>query len=231
MPSKKHHFFQGIKSGGPIAIGYMPIAIAFGALALKSNMTVSETVAMSVFVFAGASQFMAASMLLTGAGAAQIILATFFVNLRHLIMSMAVSDKLKGASKLQKTGLAFGITDETFALITLQGGIEENPISPVYTAGVMIEAYLSWVTGTTIGALGAQVIPPSVSSGMTVGLYALFIGLLVPHMRKSIKISIIAIASMLLNSLFNSVLDPGWAIVLATVLAAILGVFILKKPS
>lgn len=231
MPEKQHPLIQGIKAGGPVAIGYIPIAIAFGALALKANMSVGEAIAMSFIVFAGASQFMAASMLLAGAGAAQIILATFFVNMRHLIMSMAVNERLKGVPKLQKAGLAFGVTDESFALITLQGSQQDEPLSAAYAAGLMGVAYLSWAAGTAIGALGAQAIPATVSTGMTVGLYAMFIGLLVPHMRKSMRISLIAIASMLLNSALNSFMEPGWAIVSATVLAALLGVFILKEPS
>lgn len=231
MHTKPDHLFQGIKAGSPVAIGYVPIAIAFGALALKANLTVGEAIAMSVFVFAGASQFMAASMVLSGAGAAQIVLATLFVNMRHLIMSMAVSEKLKGVPKTQKAGLAFGITDETFALITLFDESEGDTLNPAYTAGLMGVAYLSWVCGTAIGALSAQAIPPAVSAGMTVGLYAMFIGLLVPHMRKSVQISIIAIASMLLNSALNTFMEPGWAIVLATILAALLGAFILKEPA
>ncbi len=231
MPGKQNQLIQGIKAGGPVAIGYVPIAIAFGALALKADLTVGEAIAMSVFVFAGASQFMAASMILSDAGAAQIVLATLFVNMRHLIMSMAVSDKLKGVPKPQKAGLAFGITDETFALITLFDESEGETLHPVYTAGLMGVAYLSWVSGTLIGALGAQAIPPAVSAGMTVGLYAMFIGLLVPHMRKSIQISIIAIAAMLLNSALSSFMESGWAIVLATILAALLGAFILKEPA
>lgn len=231
MSTKQNNFIQGVKAGGPIAIGYIPIAIAFGALALKAEMAVGEAIAMSVFVFAGASQFMAASMLLTGVGATQIVLATFFINMRHLIMSMAVNNQLKGVPVIQKAGLAFGITDETFALITLQGEGENETKSPAHTAGLMGVAYLSWVTGTTIGAFSAQAIPPSVSAGMTVGLYAMFIGLLVPHMRKSAQISIIAIASMLLNLFLVRVMEPGWAIVLATILAALIGAFILKEPS
>lgn len=231
MKNQASQLIHGIRAGAPIAIGYVPIAIAFGALALKADLTIGEAIAMSVFVFAGASQFMAASMILSGAGAAQIVFATLFVNMRHLIMSMAVSEKIKGIPKPQKAGLAFGITDETFALITLFDESEGESLHPTYTAGLMGVAYLSWVSGTAIGALGAQAIPPSVSAGMTVGLYAMFIGLLVPHMRKSIQISLIAIASMLLNTALNTFMEPGWAIVLATILAALWGAFILREEA
>ena len=228
-PIKLTQFISGIKTGSPIAIGYIPIAIAFGALAVKAQMTVEEAVMMSVFVFAGASQFMAASMILAGVGPAQIIATTFFVNLRHLIMSMSVNEEFKDFSKPWRIGLSFGITDETFALLTLQSqGDKQAASTPIFSAGLMGIAYLGWVSGTALGGLGARVIPPTISAGMTVGLYAMFIGLLVPHVRQSLKIGAVALLSMFLNAVFQSFLEAGWAIVLATILGALFGSFIIK---
>jgi len=66
---------------------------------------------------------------------------------------------------------------------------------------------------------------------MTVGLYGLFIGLLVPPARKSISYAVIALVSMALNSLLGLFLDSGWAIVLATVLAAGLGIFLIREEA
>lgn len=228
MKQPTQEFLDGIKTGSPIALGYIPIAIAFGALAVKAQMTVEEAVLMSLFVFAGASQFMAASMILAGAGAAQIVATTFFVNLRHLIMSMAVNEQFKGFPKGWRIGLSFGITDETFALFTLQAGEREREITPVFSAGLIGIAYLGWAGGTALGGLGARVIPPTVSAGMTVGLYAMFIGLLIPHVRQSLKIGAVALLSMFLNAIFQTFLELGWAIVLATILGALFGSLIIK---
>ena len=220
-PTKE--LIAGIKAGSPIALGYIPIAIAFGTLAVESKMTVEEAVMMSLFVFAGASQFMAASMILVGADAAQIVATTFFVNLRHLIMSMAVNDQFKGFRKAWRIALSFGITDETFALLTLQADSELRKATPIFSAGLMGIAYLAWITGTVIGGLGARIIPPTISTGMGVGLYAMFIGLLVPHVRQSLKIGAVALVSMCLNAIFQIFFEAGWAIVLATILGALFG--------
>ena len=112
----------GIQAGLPIFLGYFPIAIAFGALAVQAQFNWMEAVLMSLIVFAGASQFVGVSMFLTGAGAAQIIAATFFLNMRHLIMSLVVNDlKIHYAGRYNGF-LSFFITDETFALLTLGGG-------------------------------------------------------------------------------------------------------------
>ena len=228
--NKNPKLIQGIQAGLPIALGYFPIAIAFGALAVQAELHWSEAVLMSVIVFAGASQFVGVSMLLAGAGAVQIITTTFFLNMRHLIMSLAVNDQMRHFQGPTKNFLSFFITDETFALLTLGEGERDGAErSPVYMAGLMITAYLGWVSGTAVGSLGAGLIPPEITTAMTVGLYGLFIGLLVPPARKSISFALIAVASMFLNWVLRIYLDPGWAIVLATVLAAGLGIAVIKE--
>lgn len=226
MTGDRQQLFQGVKRGFPVAVGYFPIAIAFGALAVEAHLTWFEAVFMSVIVFAGASQFMAAGMIIAGAGALQIITATFLVNLRHLIMSMAVNHRFQQFPWPWKTILSLGITDETFALITLQNEGESPEPTPRGTAAMMTTAYSGWVSGTLLGSLSAGFIPGEITTSMTVGLYALFIGLLVPHVRKSWKAAGVALLAMGLNTGFSLVMDSGWAIVLATVLAAGSGILI-----
>jgi 4-azaleucine resistance transporter AzlC len=221
---------QGIKSGLPIALGYFPIAIAFGALAAQAQLKWFEATLMSVIVYAGASQFVGVSMLLAGAGSIQIITTTFFLNLRHLLMSLSVNDQIRDFPQFWKNLLSFGITDETFALFTLGGNQQTNEeeISPPFLAGLMGTAYIGWVSGTAVGGLGAAFIPGEVTTAMTVGLYGLFIGLLVPPARKSLGYAWIALISMALNSALHLIINTGWAIVLSTVLAAGLGILFIK---
>ncbi len=222
----------GVQAGLPIALGYLPIAIAFGALAVQADLTWWEATLMSLFVFAGASQFVGISLLLAGAGVVQIVTTTFFLNLRHLIMSLAVNDLFRAFPQAWKNLLSFGITDETFALLTLgEESAAEERLSEAYVLGLMATAYSGWVGGTALGGLGAEFVPENITTAMTVGLYALFIGLLVPPARKSPAFAGIAITSMVLNTLFTSLLDSGWAIVLSMVLAAGLGVLWLKETT
>jgi 4-azaleucine resistance transporter AzlC len=230
MKTHREEFAQGVTRGIPIAVGYLPIAMAFGVLAREAHLSTHEAVLMSGLVFAGASQFMAASMVLAGAGGVQIILATLFVNLRHLIMSMAVHDRLCEANAGWRALVSFGITDETFALLTLANSAEQARVTPYFSSGLMGIAYLGWVLGTAVGALGARYIPPQVSTAMTMGLYAMFIGLLTPHVRQSLRIGLIAGLSMILNTALGTVWTPGWSIVWATIGGASLGVLLKEEP-
>src|SRR5699024_4834733 len=104
-----------VYAGIPVAIGYIPIAIAYGALGVASGLTWWHTVLMSFLVYAGAAQFMAVGMLAAGAGALQIVIATFVLNFRHIIMSLSLFDHLRSFALPRRVAAALGITDETFA--------------------------------------------------------------------------------------------------------------------
>jgi 4-azaleucine resistance transporter AzlC len=219
----------GIQAGLPIALGYFPIAIAFGTLADQAQLSWLEGLMMSCLVYAGASQFVGVSLLLAGTGHLQIITTTFILNLRHLIMSLAVNDQMRGFPPAWKRGLSFFITDETFALVTMGVGENSKRRTPVFMAGLMVTAYLGWVSGTLVGGLGANFIPAQVTTAMTVGLYGLFIGLLVPPVKKSRPLILIAVLSMLINWGLGQWVENGWAIVIATVLAAGVGIVLVGE--
>lgn len=87
-------------------------------------------------------------------------------------------------------------------------------------------AYGGWVLGTVFGSLGARAIPQALNASMTVGLYAMFIGLLVPHARHSRRVALIAGVSMALNTALSAVMSMGWAIVLSTILGASFGLWL-----
>ena len=87
---KNASFYAGLKLGLPIMIGYIPLGFAFGVLAVKSGISAFWATMLSIFVFAGAGQFIAASMLGAGASILSIGAANFLVNLRHVLMSAAL---------------------------------------------------------------------------------------------------------------------------------------------
>lgn len=82
---------SGAAAAWPICLGYFPIGLAFGVVAQKAGITPVEIGLMSCLVYAGSAQFIAVSMLASGAGTFAVILTTFTINLRHLLMSSALS--------------------------------------------------------------------------------------------------------------------------------------------
>lgn len=224
---KKGEFKKGLISALPIVIGYIPIAVSFGVISLQSGFDLPFTVFMSLMVYAGASQFMAINMLILHALSIEIIIATFILNFRHFIMSMSLMNRIKMYPTLNKVPLCFMITDETFAFISIKN--DDEQISYYYILGIFLAAYSSWVLGTLIGGLLAMVIPPSIGNSMSIGLYAMFIGLLVPAVKNDIKLGFTAFLSGLLCAIFSLFLNSGWAIVISTLIASFIGSLIVKE--
>ncbi|WP_027963827.1 AzlC family ABC transporter permease [Halalkalibacillus halophilus] len=229
--SRKQAIKNGAVAGFPIFLGYMPISIAYGVLAQRSGLTIFETTMMSLLVFAGAAQFMATNMIAQGAAAIQIVIATFVLNFRHFVMSMSFINRIRSFTMRWKFGLSLGLTDETFAVSSLHGEEAKKNYGRYFYLSLILVAYFSWVFGSFIGAIIGDTLPRALSESMGIALYAMFIGLLVPSVKKQWRLGLIAGSSMLLNVLLVEwvQLEQGWSIVLATVFGSLLGIPLLKE--
>ncbi|SDI25708.1 AzlC family ABC transporter permease [Alteribacillus bidgolensis] len=211
-----HSFAAGMKDGATIALGYFPAAITFGFIAQTTGLTVQETMLMSLLVFAGAAQYMALSLLAAGTGAIEIIFTTFIVNIRHFLMSASLNEKAVQDHPLKKAGYAFGLTDEVFAVASTK----EGTVHTGYVYGVFFISYASWVIHSGVGHAVGQLLPEMLQQSLTFALYALFIALLAPSLKKHRKIFFLAALAAVLNSVFALIMAEGWAIILATLIAA-----------
>ncbi|WP_010093771.1 AzlC family ABC transporter permease [Ornithinibacillus scapharcae] len=221
-------FKRGLAVGFPIMLGYIPIAITYGVLAKQSGLSLLELTFMSVFVFAGASQFMGANMIALGAGAVEIIIATFVLNFRHFVMSLSFMNRMRPVALKWKLPLSMGLTDETFAVSSLHPEEAKEEKGYLFYGALTLVAYISWVVGSFLGGVLGEVIPEALSQSMGVALYAMFIGLLVPSVKKEFRVGLIAIIAMLINVICLQFMSSGWAIVAGTVLGGFSGVFLLK---
>jgi 4-azaleucine resistance transporter AzlC len=224
---KSSKFRQGVQAGISIAIGYMPIALTFGLLAKTTGLGLFETVLMSMIVYAGASQYISLNLLALGTGIFEIVLTTFIVNIRHFLMSASLNEKAEQDKLWKKALYAFGITDETFSVVATK----EGTVTTSYIFGVNAVSYGSWVISSGIGHVVGASLPQSLQESMSVALYAMFIGLLVPALKKHRKTIWLAGLAAIFNSIFSLVLklSTGWAIVSATLLSAVIVEFFYKE--
>lgn len=212
-------FREGIRSSLPIVTGYVPIAIAYGVLGVKSGIPASVIIAMSIFIYGGASQFMAISLFAAGTAPIEMAIATGMLNIRHFVMELSFHKNLHTGLK-NKILTSLGLTDETFSFLSL----ETSP-SPEYSKGIMLASYLAWIGGTVIGALSGNFIPEVLSKGMSIGLYTLFITLLLSGLRGKLRLVFIPLAGMLVNTVVSTFLSPGMSILISITLASLLGAF------
>lgn len=151
----KNKVKEAMVTGLPIVIGYFPIAMAFGLLSKNTFISFRDTSLLSMVVYAGASQFMALDLIGAGVTWANIILATFLLNLRHMMMTASLAVEFKSIPKKFLPLVAFGITDETFSLISFNRG----KISLPFVLTINIMAYCSWLSGTMVGYLVGEILP------------------------------------------------------------------------
>lgn len=109
--------FSALALTAPVAMGYIPLGTVFGFLFVQAGGAWWLAVGASVFVFAGAAQYMMIPMLAAGMSVGTIALATLVVNLRHVFYGLSLLNRLP-RGKLARCYLVFGLTDETYSLIT-----------------------------------------------------------------------------------------------------------------
>lgn len=218
---------EGIVSASPVVIGYLPIAIAFGLLAKNTGISIGDTSLFSILIYAGASQFMALDLISAGVGTGSIILATFLLNLRHLMMTASLSVKMEDVKKKYLPVIAYGVTDETFSVLSFK----EGKLNLAYILTVNILSNLSWVFGTIIGFLVGEIIPPALQSSLSIGLYAMFAALLFPNFKNDKKILILSVLTAIIYILIfiTKIFTSGWDIIIGIILSSALGVFILNR--
>ena len=216
---------DGVRAGLPIMLGYVPIGIAYAVMARQAGLTVGQTCLMSITVYAGASQMMAAGMLADHGAFLAIVLATFVLNLRHIIMSTCVMHRMEPTSLPLRLLAAFGVTDESFALFTTGTGKSR---SVFFFLGIHAAIYLSWNLGTLLGALAMDLLPPILTASLGISLYAMFISILMPDLPGNGKLALLVLLTALCNTLLCRVMASSWALIVSTLLCAFVGSFFVE---
>jgi len=215
-------FRDGAKAALPIVLGYLPVGMAFGVLARTAGLTPFEAGSMSILVYAGASQFLAIEMISKGIPWGPIVIATFFINLRHLLMSSTLSLHFKG-HRLRTLGLLSAqLTDESFAVAM------SNPTKisncPSYLLGIQMISQIAWVAGSVGGALFGRLIDHK-EYGIPFALSSLFICLLVIQIKKVHHLWVMVIAGIF-SIVFKWAFPGNWYILLTGILASGIGITI-----
>ena len=203
----------------PVCVGVVPIGAAFGMFAQKLGFSVWDVLAFSVIVFAGSSQFIGIAMIAGGATMFPVVVTTFIVNLRHLLFSSTLAPYYNGESKGKLGLLAYGLTDESFALNIR--AFEEGDWTPDQALRIQIVIWTFWVISTIVGAVLGESVGIDISL-MSYALTAMFIGLWSFYVQKR-SFLLIGLLAGVLGLGFFPVLSHKLHIVFSTILAATIG--------
>lgn len=227
----KRGWNSGVSLVLPIVLGYVPIGIAFGILAQKAGVSTVNTLLMSLIVYAGSSQLIAVGLFGAGVPPVSIILTTFVVNLRHMLMSAAVAPYLKGWRKVELASFAYELTDETFAVHSGRFVSYGPNKAEAFTINIITQA--AWVLGTWLGIVLGGFIRDTKPLALDYALPAMFIALLVMQIKDRVQIAVALLTGTLAVGLLLAGVNQ-WNVMLATLVGATLGVGIekwIKKSS
>ena len=181
-------FPEGLRASVPIVVGYLPAAVAFGVAARGAGLSVAETVAMSLIVFSGASQFALAGLLAVGASWVVMAAISLVLGTRHVLYGPSLATNLQRTDTGRAAVAAFGLTDEVFAVASATLPRRSSETNLGRLLGLGTSAYVSWALGSWIGAVaGSAVVEalPSLTPALSFALPALFVALLVSLVRST----------------------------------------------
>lgn len=223
----KSDLITGFLAGLPICLGYVPLGLTLGVLGQKAGLSPVEMAVMSLFVFAGSSQFIAVAMIMEHASIPSITVTTFIINLRHLLMSSSLSIPVKGQHKTVLTFFAHTVTDESFVINMEKFNRGNWNIRQAMM--VNYTAYASWIISSVAGTVTGRYIAEK-AFGMDYALTAMFICLLVMQLNSKRHVVIGLIAGLI--AVVAAMYIPGnWYIIIGSITAATLSLAFPGDPN
>lgn len=226
-------FWQGVKDCVPTLLGYWSIGVAAGVVEQTAGLSLAEISLLSLLLYAGSAQFIAAGMIASGSTAAGIIITILFVNLRHLLLSAALSPYFRHLTPFRNMLIGTLLTDETFG-VAIGKASQQTALSEKWMHGLNITAHLNWFIANLMGAVFSQWVSNPEQLGLDFALAAMFIGLLVLSMagRKQTGRDVAVAAAAAVIAVISVILMPGsLGIIIATVAASAIGLVIEKWKS
>ncbi len=213
-------FWRGVRLGFPILLGYLPVGMAFGVLAITEGLSPVQAITCSATALAGAGQFIGLSLMSAGEGVFGVLAATSVVNLRYVLFGASLSTHMGSIPTAGQAALAYAVTDETFAVNT--DDHRQGRADGWSMAGVGAVSWVGWVVGTSVGALAASFVGDPSRFGAEFAMPAMFAALLIGQIE-SRRHLLIGLAAAVLAVLFALILPGKWFVVAAAVTAAAVG--------
>jgi 4-azaleucine resistance transporter AzlC len=219
-------FRAGFVATLPLWLGAAPFGAIYAVSALAAGLDWAQTLAMSLFVFAGASQFTAVGLFAAGASPFTIVLTTLIINARHALLAASVAPFVRAARPGSKALLAFQLTDESYA-IAMRRWLEGSG-SLAYQFGANISMYVIWQLSTITGIILGNLIPDPAAYGLDLIFPLTFIGLLVPLLKERVSVAVALLAAVL--TIGGAVLLPGSLyLLLAGIVASGIGALLSRQ--
>ena len=195
----KYYYLKGIKNGMPICLGYLAVSFTLGITARNAGMTAWQAMLTSLACNASAGQYAGFTVIAAGGTYFEMVLMELVANARYLLMSCSLSQKFSSETGLlHRLLVGFDVTDEIFGVAVSEPG----KLNPFYNYGMMTVAIPGWSLGTFFGVIMGNILPANIVSALSVGLYGMFLAIIIPPARKNKVIAALVTISMVSSYIF-----------------------------
>ena len=219
---------KGLVDGIPIALGYFAVAFTLGIVAKNSGLSAFQGMLAAALTNSSAGGYAGFTLIGENASFLEMALTQLVVNARYLLMACALSQKLSPkTSTLHRSLIAFDVTDEIFGIsVSVKGNL-----NPFYNYGAMTVSIPGWALGTLLGVIMGNILPDSVVSALSVGLYGMFLAIIIPPARKNKVIAVLVIVSMALSFVFSKMpllsgISSGMRVIILTVVISLAAAYL-----
>ena len=212
---------QGFRDGIPIALGYFAVAFSLGIIAKKAGLTAAIGFVSSFFTRASAGEYGVYTLAAAGATYVEVVAMSLVTNLRYLLMSTALTQKIApGTPLIKRLLMACCVTDEVFGISINHKGYTP----PIYTYAAALISSIFWAFGCAAGITAGGVLPQNIVVALSVSLYGMFLAIIIPPSRRDRNVLYAVIAGFMLSGvcaivpLISNAMSAGTRIILLTII-------------
>lgn len=212
----------------PISLFVVAFGAAFGLAAVQTGLAPIEATLMSVFVFAGASQFATLGMWGQEVAVLPLVAVVFAINSRHLLMGASLYPMLRELPAGQRYGILLVLTDANWAVAAQDYQNGRRNLEVILGGGFAL--WLTWVVGTVLGVYFGQLLqdPQSLGLDMVLGCFLLA---MVLGGKKSLRVLVAWGVAGITAMLAYWWLPPHTHVVVGALAGGIVGLFWREKEA
>lgn len=219
-----YRFWNGVRDGIPIALGYLSVSFGFGVSAVGKGLRELEAILISMTNLTSAGQLAGVAVIAAGGTLLEMFLTQLVINLRYALMGISLTQKLDDRCKTPwRLLLSFGITDEVYAVANAKPQL----VGPSYMSGLILIPYLGWACGTALGAYAGYLMPQRLSDAAGLLIYAMFLAIIIPPMKqeRGVLCAVLLSAAISCTLFFLPIFDflsAGFSIIISALISTVL---------
>ncbi|MGO1826334.1 MAG: AzlC family ABC transporter permease [Corynebacterium variabile] len=202
-PTIRSEVTAGVRASWTVALGLLPLGLAFGLLVSQSGFAWWWTPVFSFVIYAGSMEFLAISLVTGGVAPLSAAVTGFLVNFRHIFYGLSYPVKAV-TSPVAKAYGVYALTDETYAILSAHRGSSWTAWTQPKIMAVQVFCQASWVVPGIVGALVGAALPKDIE-GLDFALTALFVVLAIEAMsaRRDVLLPVVAVVTGVVGLLIS----------------------------